>query len=116
MPSGTEKEFGVVHIYGIRGGAAAVNLTVQSDDFDLKYALDVEIKDEEGRVITDRLDDERIEVSIDGVMKTEGSEDLLGGQFAYGGTTFIIKGVTDRGTNNDYRKVSIKGVKYQEIA
>jgi hypothetical protein len=49
-------------------------------------------------------------------MKTEGSEDLLGGQFEYGGTTFIIKGVTDRGTNNDYRKVSIKGVKYQEIA
>jgi hypothetical protein len=98
MPSGTEKEFGVLHIYGIRGGVAAATLTVQSDDFDLKYALDVEIKDEEGRVITDRLDDERIEVSIDGVM------------------TFIIKGVTDRGTNNDYRKVSIKGVKYQEIA
>jgi hypothetical protein len=111
-----EKEFGVVHIYGIRGGAAAVNLTVQSDDFDHKYALDVEVKDENGRVITDRLDDERTEVSIDGVVKTDGSESLLGGQFEYGGITFIIKGVTDRGTNNDYRKVSIKGVKYQEIA
>lgn len=109
-----EKEFGVVHIYGLNGTVST--LTVQSDDFDHKYALDVEVKDENGRVITDRLDDERIEVSIDGVMKATGTEDLIGTQFTYGGVTFIVKGVTDRGVNNDYRKVSIKGIKYQEIA
>lgn len=108
------QEFGVTHIFGVKG--TVTTLTVQSDDFDHKYALDVEVKDENGVVITDRLDDERIEVSIDGVMKSEGTEDLLGGTFNYGGVTFIVKGVTDRGTNNDYRKVSIKGIKYQQIA
>lgn len=107
-------EFGVIHIYGVKGTVST--LTVQSDDFDYKYALDVEVKDEEGVVITDRLDDERIEVSIDGVMKSEGTEDLIGGTYSYGGVNFIVKGVTDRGTNNDYRKVTIKGIKYQEIA
>lgn len=112
MPAGP-KEFGVIHIFGVKGIVSY--LTVQSDDFDHKYALDVEVKDENGVVITDRLDDERNEVSIDGTMKSEGAEDLLGGTFSYGGVTFIVKGVTDRGTNSDYRKVSIKGLKYQAI-
>lgn len=108
------EEYGIVHIFGVKGTVSY--LTVQGDDFSHKYALDVEVKDENGVVITDRLDDERIEVSIDGTMKTEGSESLLGGQFTYGGVNFIVKDVTDRGTNSDYRKVTIKGVKYQEIA
>lgn len=108
------QEFGVTHIYGVAG--TVTTLTVQSDDFDHKYALDVEVKNEDGVVITDRLDDERIEVSIDGVMKATGTENLLGGTFTYGGVTFIVKNVTDRGTNNDYRKVTVKGIKYQEIA
>jgi hypothetical protein len=110
------EEYGVLHIYGVKANGTVTTLTVQSDDFDHKYALDVEVKDENGVVITDRLDDERIEVSVDGVMKSEGTESLLGGHFTYGGTQFIVKGVTDRGTNNDYRKVTIKGIKYQEIA
>jgi len=108
------EEYGVTHIYGVKG--TVTTLTTQGDDFGHKFALDVEVKDENGVVITDRLDDERIEVSIDGTMKAEGTEDLLGGQFTYGGTQFIVKDVTDRGTNSDYRKVTIKGVKYQEIA
>lgn len=106
-------EFGVIHIFGVKGTVST--LTVQSDDFDYKYALDVEVKDESGVVITDRLDDERTEVSIDGTMKGTGTEDLIGGEYTYGGVTFIVKGVTDRGTNSDYRKVTIKGVKYQSI-
>lgn len=107
-------EFGVTHIFGLKGSVST--LTVQSDDLDHKFALDVEVKNEDGVVITDRLDDERIEITVDGVMKDEGTEDLLGGTFTYDGVNYIVKGVTDRGTNNDYRKVSIKGIKYQEIA
>lgn len=113
MPAGPN-EFGVTHIFGVKG--TVTTLTVQSDDFDYNYALDVEVKDENGVVITDRLDDERINISIDGTMKATGTEDLIGGNFTYGGVSFIVKGVTDRGTNSDYRKVTIKGVKYQEIA
>jgi hypothetical protein len=108
------KEFGITHIYGVLG--TVTTLTVQSDDLDYKYALDVEVKNEDGVVITDRLDDKRIEITVDGVMKSGGTEDLLGGTFTYDTVSYIVKGVTDRGTNNDYRKVSIKGVKYQEIA
>lgn len=107
-------EFGVVHIFGLKG--TVTTLTLQSDDLDHKFALDVEVKDENGVTITDRLDDERIEVTLEGTMKSTGTEDLLGGTYTYGGVTFIVKGVTDRGTNQDYRKVSIKGVKYQGIA
>ena len=110
----SQTDYGVAHFYGLYD--TRTYMTVQSDSITTTYKLDVEVTDENGRVITDRLDDERNEVSIDGTMKSEGSEDLLGGTFSYGGVTFIVKGVTDRGTNNDYRKVTIKGVKYQEIA
>lgn len=107
-------EYGVVHIFGVKGTIAY--LTVQGDDLDHTNALDVEVKDEEGRVITNRLDDKRINVSIDGTLKsTTDFTTIIGGQFSYAGTTYICKGVTDRGTNSDYRKVTLKGVKYQEI-
>lgn len=110
---GTEQEFGVAHIFGLKGDVTA--LTLQSDDISMKYALDVEIKDEEGRVITDRLDDFRYELSVEGILKTN---DVVqpGDRLSYYSENFIIKEVTDRGTNMDYRKVSIRAVKYQEIA
>jgi hypothetical protein len=108
-------EYGVVHIFGLRGTIAY--LTVQGDDLDHTNALDVEIKDEEGRVITNRLDDKRINVSVDGTLKSSTDfESVIGAKFTYDGTSYICKGVTDRGTNQDYRKVTLKGVKYQEIA
>ncbi|MFN7341401.1 MAG: hypothetical protein ACK5VI_10015 [Opitutia bacterium] len=108
-------EYGVVHIFGVKGTVAY--LTVQGDDLDHTNALDVEVKDEEGKVITNRLDDKRINVSIDGTLKSSTSfESIIGAQFTYAGTQYICKGVTDRGTNSDYRKVTLKGVKYQEIA
>ena len=110
---GTENEYGVAHIFGLKGEVS--NLTVQSDDLSSKYALDVEIKDEEGRVITDRLDDKRLELSVDGVLKVDSIVEV-GDTLTYNGVQYIIKEITDRGTNVDYRKVSIKGIKYQEIA
>lgn len=114
MPTGSEKEFGVALIYGLNDTVST--LVVQSDDIEDKYALDVEVKDEEGRVITDRLDDERLEITIEGVMKDYGVLNLIGGTISYDSVSYIVKSITDRGTNNDYRKVTIKGVKYQEIA
>jgi hypothetical protein len=104
---------GVVHIFGLNG--TVNNLTLQDDEFDHKFALDVEVKDEDGVVITNRLDDERNEVNLTGTMLATGSDGLMGGTLSYGGVTFIVKGVTDRGTNQDFRKVTIKGIKYQAI-
>lgn len=114
MP-GTEQEYGVIHIFGVRG--TVTYLTVQDDDIEFTKGLDVEIKDSQGRVITNRLDDTRRNITVGGTLKDETDfADVIGGTFTYDSVSYIVKGVTDRGTNQDYRKVSIKGIKYQEIA
>lgn len=106
---------GVAHIFGLRGTGGSV-FTVQSDDISNRPALDVEVKDETGRVITDRLDDLRIEITVEGILKTESPSAEIGGIFAYNGVNYIIKDIADRGTNQDFRKLTIRAVKYQEIA
>jgi hypothetical protein len=115
MPS-TAKDFGVAHFYGLRDDNPEVTfMTVQSDSFSYSYAIDVEVSDQQGRVITDRLDDTRVEVTLDGVLK---SSDLIpdnGTSFQYNGVKYILKSIDDKGTNKDFRKVSVKGIKYQQI-
>jgi hypothetical protein len=111
----TSIDYGVAHIYGLKGTIAY--LTVQSDSVTNSLALDVEVSDETGRVITDRLDDKRIETTFDGVLKTSTDfTSVIGAHLTYGSTQYIIKSIDDKGTNKDFRKVSIKGIKYQEIA
>jgi hypothetical protein len=68
-------------------------------------------------VITNHLDDRRIEVTLDGVLKdgVSGTLPSIGTQFTYNSTLFILKSIDDKGTNKDYRKVTVKGIKYQEI-
>jgi hypothetical protein len=106
-------EFGEALIFGPYD--TVVGLVVQSDSWTVRFALDVEVMDEQGRVITDRLDDERNEITIEGVIKAADSV-LPGSTLTYAGTSFIVKEVTDRGSNQEYRKLSVRGVKYQEIA
>ena len=106
-------EFGEALVFGPYG--LVTGIVVQSDSWTHRFALDVEVMDETGRVITDRLDDERNEITIEGVIKTTDAV-LPGQELTYSGMAFIIKEVTDRGSNQEYRKLSIRGVKYQEIA
>lgn len=106
---------GIAHIFGLRGTGGTV-FTVQSDDITNRPALDVEIKDETGRVITDRLDDLRIEINVEGIMLSAATLPAVGGTFVYNTVNYIIKEVTDRGTNQDFRKLGIRAVKYQQIA
>jgi hypothetical protein len=108
------KTYGTAHEFGLYDTLAFI--TLQSDDISTKPALDVEVMDETGRVITDRLDDKRIETSISGVLKAESTIPEAGGTMAYDGTYYIIKSVDDSGTNNGFRKVSLKLVKYQQIS
>jgi hypothetical protein len=110
----TSTTYGITHAYGLNGTLAFA--TIQTDDISKKKALDVEIMDELGVVITDRLDDTRIDVSVSGVLKVKSTYPVIGEQFTYDGTQYIIKEVTDAGTNNNFRKVGLKLVKYQEIA
>jgi hypothetical protein len=110
----TSQTYGVTHAYGLNGTLSFA--TIQSDDISIKKALDVEIMDENGVVITDRLDDTRSEVSVSGVLKVKSAYPTIGAHFTYDAIQYIIKDVTDAGTNNGFRKVGLKLVKYQEIA
>jgi hypothetical protein len=110
----TPKTYGVNHKFGLYGVEDFV--TLQTDDISTKNALDVEVMDETGRVITDRLDDTRIETSISGVLKIGATIPAAGDQLEYNSVNYIIKDVGDSGTNNGFRKVTLKLVKYQEIS
>jgi hypothetical protein len=91
-------------------------MTVQSDSISDTFKLDVEVADENGRVITDRLDDEFFEITFEGVLLASDSIPANGSQITYSGRQYITKSIEDKGTNKDFRKVSVKAVKYQEIA
>jgi hypothetical protein len=106
-------EYGVALFYGLRDDLAY--MVVQSDDFSQSLALDVEVANEDGVVITNHLNDRRKEVTLDGVLKVGETIPLIGTQFTYDSTVFILKSIDDKGTNKDYRKVTVKGIKYQEI-
>jgi hypothetical protein len=110
----TEIDYGVAHFYGLRG--TRTYMTVQSDSISDTFKLDVEVADEVGRVITDRLDDQYFELTLDGVLLASDSIPGNGSQITYAGRQYITKSIEDKGTNKDFRKVSVKAVKYQEIA
>jgi hypothetical protein len=110
----TQIDYGVAHFYGLRD--TRTYMTVQSDSISDSFKLDVEVSDEVGRVITDRLDDEFLEITIEGVLLASDDLPQNGQQMTYGGVQYIMKNVEDKGTNKDFRKVSVKAVKYQEIA
>ena len=107
-------EYGVALFYGLRD--SETYMVVQSDDLSQSFALDVEVADENGLVITDHLDDRRNEITLDGVLKIADAIPTNGTQFTYDGIQYILKSIDDKGTNKDYRKVSVKGIKYESIA
>ena len=106
--------FGTPHKFALYDTVAFV--TLQSDDISTKPALDVEVMDETGVVITDRLDDKRYETSLSGVLKTGATIPDIGQTLTYNSVSYIIKQVDDACTNNGFRKVTLKLVKYQGIA
>ena len=109
-------EYGVALFYGLRDKTSITYMVVQSDGLSQSFALDVEVANEEGVVITDRLNDRRKEITIDGVLKIEDAIPTIGTQVTYDGIKYILKTIEDKGTNKDYRKVSVKGIKYEAIA
>jgi hypothetical protein len=110
----TQTDYGIAHFYGLYDTVGY--MTVQSDSYNQTYKLDVEVADESGRVITDRLDDIYKEITLDGVILATGAIPALGCQFTYHGVQYILKSLDNKGTNKDFRKLTVKGVKYQQIA
>lgn len=106
-------DYGVAHFWGLYG--TETYMTIQTDSITYSFALDVEVANEDGVVITDHLDDRRFEITMEGVLKDAGSLPNNGTQFTYNGTQFILKSIEDKGSNKDFRKVSIKGISYEGI-
>jgi DUF1365 family protein len=106
--------YGVDHVFGLYSTEDFI--TLQADDFSTKVNVDVTVTDETGRIITDRLDDKQIDVTLSGILKAGATMPVVGNQIVYNTVTYIIKSVDDNGTNNSFRKVTVKGVKYQQIA
>jgi hypothetical protein len=105
--------YGVDHTFGLYSTEDFI--TLQADDFSTKVNVDVTVTDETGRIITDRVDDKQIDVTLSGILKAGGTIPVVGDQITYNAVIYIIKSVDDNGTNNSFRKVTVKGVKYQEI-
>lgn len=117
MAAGSPIEYGVAFFYGLRDATntSVTFMTVQSDDISQSLALDIEVTGIAGTVITNRLDDRRKEITLDGVLKIDDAIPLIGTKLNYTGIDYIIKSIDDKGSNRDYRKVTVKGIKYQEI-
>jgi hypothetical protein len=106
---GVDHEFGPVDV-------TQSFITIQSDNLKQMTALSVEVKDEQGRVITVRKDDLRDTVNFVGVLKIGASIPVAGNQHTYGGVQYIIDDVSNDGTNDSFRRVGLNCTKYQEIA
>jgi len=106
--------YGTDHKYGLYDVSSF--LTLNSDDLSTKLNIDVTVTNETGQIITNRVDDYQTDVTFSGVLKLSATLPTVGQTLTYGGVSYIIKGVDDSGSNNAYRKVSIKGVKYQNIS
>ena len=106
-------DYGVAHFFGLYG--ETTYMTLQSDSLSQSFKLDVEVADVDGNIITDRLDDLYQEITLEGVLKT-GETPEIGTRFTYLGISWILKSLEDKGTNKDFRKCTVKGVKYSKIA
>lgn len=114
---------GLDHVFGLLNLDTSLFVTLQTDDYNEKRALEVMVQDSSGRVITVRNDDTIKELTFTGVLKEGVSIPEVGGYFpsalkdgqgnSY--STWIIKDITDAGTNSSFRRVTVKLSKYQEI-
>jgi len=90
-------------------------MTLQSDDISQSDVIVAEVMNEQGQVITVRLDDQRDEITLTGILKPSGTVPTPAQLIPYSGINYIIMNVDNAGVNNTFRKVSIKARKYQYI-
>ena len=116
---------GVTCIYGINGTVS--NLFVQSYSISSSFNLNAQVMDENGLTVTERYDDRKSEISIEGIAKTS-SIPALGdsitfdvnahsayGTGATGSFTGTVTKVDDKGSNKAFSAVTITAVSYEQI-
>ena len=116
---------GVTCIYGINGTVS--NLFVQSYSISSSFNLNAQVMDEDGLTVTERYDDRKSEISIEGIAKSSSIPALgdsitfvVNANSAYGtGATdsFIgtVTKVDDKGSNKAFSAVTITAVSYEQI-
>jgi hypothetical protein len=116
---------GTACIYGIAG--TVTNLFVQSYSISSSFNSEAMVVDESGITKTQRLDDRKSEITLEGVAKTA-TVPVLGANLtftvntasAYGtsaGATFtgVITKVDDKGSSQGFTSVSVTAVSYEGV-
>jgi len=116
---------GTACVYGINGTVS--NLFVQSYSITSNFNSEAMVVDETGITKTQRLDDRKSEITVDGVAKSS-TVPVLGSTLsftvntasAYGGsasTSFsgVITKVDDKGSNKGFTAVTVTAVSYEGI-
>jgi len=116
---------GTACVYGINGTVS--NLFVQSYSISSSFNSEAMVVDETGITKTQRLDDRKSEITVEGVAKSS-TVPVLGSTLsftvntasAYGGsasTSFsgVITKVDDKGSNKGFTAVTVTAVSYEGI-
>ena len=116
---------GTACVYGINGTVS--NLFVQSYSITSNFNSEAMVVDETGITKTQRLDDRKSEITVEGVAKSS-TVPVLGSTLsftvntasAYGGsasTSFsgVITKVDDKGSNKGFTAVTVTAVSYEGI-
>ena len=116
---------GTACVYGINGTVS--NLFVQSYSISSSFNSEALVVNEDGLTVTQRLDDRKSEITIEGVAKTSGVPALgatltftVNTSSAYGAsasTSFsgVVTKVDDKGSNKGFTSVSVTAVSYESI-
>ena len=116
---------GVTCIYGINDTVS--NLFVQSYSISSSFNLNAQVMDEKGLTVTERYDDRKSEISIEGIAKNSSIPALgdnisfqVNASSAYGTSASAnfsgtITKVDDKGSNKAFSAVTITAVSYEQI-
>jgi len=116
---------GTACVYGINGTVS--NLFVQSYSISSSFNSEALVVDEDGLTVTQRLDDRKSEITIEGVAKSSGVPDLgdvlaftvnTGSAYGTAGSTSftgVVTKVDDKGSSRGFTSVSITAVSYEAI-
>ena len=113
-------------LYAIQGTVA--NLFVQSYSLSSSFNAEAMVVSEAGLTVTQRLDDRKSELTVEGICKTTGVP-VLGATISFTVNTLsaypagtasasfvgVVTAVTDKGSNKGFTSVSVTAVDYEGI-
>jgi hypothetical protein len=107
----SEKVSGFAPVFGIPTGITSPSGTqILSASFDQSFALDQNVKDDEGVIIHERLDDIRTALSVELMEAASGfTAPTVGTGYGLRGITFLVRSVGRPETAGDFVRYSLSG-------